>query len=141
MYIAADRSERSHIFALAPLLAVFTLLLLTPWSLCAQSASARGTISGTVTDQQGNAVPGAQVTVRSADFASARTFTTADNGSFTAAMLYPSVYMVEVKARGFVLKKPARVTLGIGSSVQITIRLGVAGVSQNVTVAGHGPTV
>ena len=39
----------------------------------AQSAAARGTISGTVTDPQGNAVAGAQVTVRNTDFTSART--------------------------------------------------------------------
>ena len=38
-------------------------------------------------------------------------------------------------------EKPARVTLGVGGSVQLTIQLGVAGTSQNVTVAAHGPTV
>ncbi len=32
-------------------------------------------------------------------------------------------------------------TLGVGSSVQITLKLGVAAVSENVTVTGHGPTV
>jgi hypothetical protein len=98
-------------------------------------------ISGTVTDQQGGAVAGAKVTVRSVDFASARMFTTSDSGRFTAATLYPGMYTIEVKAPGFVLKKPARVTLGVGSSVQLTIKLGVAGSSQSVTVSGRGPTV
>ena len=117
------------------------LLCLFSSALLAQSASARGTIGGTVTDQQGNAVAGAQVTIRSADFSSARTLTTSDAGGFTAAMLTPGMYTVEVKAPGFTLKKPARVNLGVGSSLQLTIQLAVAGVSQSVTVAGHGPTV
>ena len=86
-------------------------------------------------------MPGAKVTIRSADFASAREFVTSGTGSFTAAMLYPGAYTVDVKAPGFSLKKPLRVTLGVGSSVQVTIKLGVAGTSQNVTVSGHGPTV
>ena len=107
----------------------------------AQSAASRGVISGTVTDPQGNTVAGAHVTIRSADFTSARTLTTSDTGAFTAALLPAGVYTVEVTAPGFKLKKPARVTLGVGSSVRLDIRLGVAGTSENVTVTGHGPTV
>ena len=117
------------------------LCLLFSTAAVAQSASARGTISGTVTDPQDNAVAGAKVTIRSADFTSARTLTTSDTGNFVAVLLNPGVYTVGVKAPGFTLKKPARVTLGVGSSVQLTIKLGVAGTSENVTVAGHGPTV
>ena len=107
----------------------------------AQSASALGTISGEVTDQQGNAVAGAQVIVRSADFTSTRKLTTSNSGGFTVTSLNPGAYTVEVKASGFTLKKPARVTVGVGSSVQLTIKLGVAATSESVTVAGHGPTV
>ncbi len=86
-------------------------------------------------------MPGAGVTIRSADFASTRKLTTSDSGSFTATMLNPGAYMVDVKAPGFTLKKPARVMVGIGSSVQLTIKLGVAATSENVTVTGHGPMV
>ena len=124
-------------FCLFPLAAIVLLSSIS----VGQSASARGVLSGTVTDQQGAAVPGATVTIRSADFASTRTATTSDNGSFTIAMLYPGMYTIDVKATGFTLKKAARVTLGVGSSVQVTIRLGIAGTSQNVTVSAHGPTV
>ena len=79
--------------------------------------------------------------IRSADFSSVRTLTTSDTGAFTAPLLQPGVYTVEVAAPGFKLKKPARVTLGVGSGVKLDIRLGVAGTSENVTVTGHGPTV
>lgn len=79
------------------------------------------------------------MTVRSADFASTRKLTTSDAGGFTATMLNPGAYLVDVKAPGFTLKKPARVMVGVGSSVQLTIKLGVAAASENVTVTGHGP--
>ncbi|HUI85320.1 MAG TPA: carboxypeptidase regulatory-like domain-containing protein [Candidatus Binatia bacterium] len=115
-------------------------LLLCSSAALAQSAAARGTIGGTVTDPLGNAVAGAQVTIRSADFTSTRTVATSDTGTFTAPLLNPGVYTVEVRAPGFRLKKPVRLTLAIGSSVQLAIQLGVAGTSENVTVAGHGPT-
>ncbi len=94
-----------------------------------------------VTDQQANPVAGALVTIRNTDFSSKRELITSDTGSFSAAMLTPGAYMIEVKAPGFTLKKPARVNVGVGSSVRITLRLGVAAVSENVTVTAHGPTV
>jgi len=120
--------------------AALGVLFLASYSV-GQSAAARGVISGTVTDQQGNVLAGAQVIIRSADFSSARTMTTSESGAFIAPLLPPGAYTVEVKAPGFRLKKPARVTLGVGSSVRLDIQLGVAGASENVTVAGHGPTL
>jgi hypothetical protein len=141
MSTGSDRLRRFQVSHLASaFLAVLTLLSL-PISSHAQSASAKGVISGTVSDQQGAAISGAKVTIRSADFTSARTLITSETGGFTAAMLNSGAYTIEVKAPGFVLKKPARVTLGVGSSVQVTIRLGVAGTKQDVTVSGRGPTL
>ena len=101
------------------------VLLLASFA-AAQSASAKGSISGTVTDQQSNPVAGAQVTIRNTDFSSKRELVTTESGGFSAAMLTPGAYTIEVKAPGFSLKKPARINVGVGSSVQITLRLGVA---------------
>ena len=84
---------------------------------------------------------GAQVTIRSADFSSARKVVTNGDGIFSAALLNAGAYTVEVKAPGFVLKEPARVALGVGSSVSLKIQMGVAGTSENVKVTGHGPLV
>ena len=49
-------------------------------------------------------LPGAQVILRNLDFTSTRTLVTTENGSFSAAMLTPGLYTVEVKAPGFSLK-------------------------------------
>ncbi len=127
-----DRSSRcplSGLVRIAIVAAASDGVLSLPLALWSQSTSSRGVIQGTVSDQQGSAVVGAQITIRSADFTSARNLVTSDTGQFTAAMLSPGAYTVEVKAPGFSLKKPARVTLGVGSTVQIAIKLGVAAVS------------
>ena len=142
MFTGVDRMNRSRVSRLAvPCLAVFLLLSL-PLTSSAQSASARGVISGTITDQQGGSCARREGHVFAAPTSPPRVrcVTTSETGRFTAAMLNPGVYTIEVKAPGFALKKPARVTLGVGSTVQLTIQLGIAGTSQNVTVSGHGPT-
>jgi len=123
------------------LLGLYFSLLIHAAPAAAQSASSRGTLSGTVTDPQGRAVGGAKVTIRSADFSSTRTVATNDEGIFTAALLNSGAYTVQVEAPGLVLKKPARVTLGVGSSVDLKIQMGLAGTSEHVKVTAHGPTV
>ena len=117
------------------------MMLLCVAAAVAQSAAGKGSISGMVTDPQGDAVAGAQVTIRNVDFSSSRNLVTNENGAFSASMLTPGAYTVEVKAQGFTLKKPARVTLNVGASVEVNVRMGVAAVSQGVTVTAHGPTV
>jgi len=118
-------------------------ILIWLWASAAygQSAAARGSISGSVADPQGSALRGAHVMVRNMDFTFTRDLVTDETGSFTATMLTPGAYSLEIKAEGLTLKKSARVTLGVGASVHVDIHLGVASVSQGVTVTAHGPTV
>src|SRR5215472_10372026 len=116
-------------------------VLLTAGVAFAQSASSRGSISGTVTDPQGKPIPGAQVVVRNLDFTSTRNLTTDDTGAFSTTMLTIGTYIVELKAQGFAFKKPARIMLNVGASVEVNVRMGVAAVSPGVTVTAHGPTV
>jgi len=106
-----------------------------------QSAASRGTIIGTVTDPHGDVIPGAKVTIRNADLAAERVITTNDEGRFVTSFLPAGPYLIQVSAQGFALKKPFRVTLGVGSSLQVTVAMAVAGTSQNVTVTGRAPTV
>ncbi len=106
----------------------------------AQSAAARGTISGTVTDPQGNAVPGAQVTIRSADFSSARTLTTSDTGIFTAAMLHSR--RLHGRGEGPGLQPEEAGARDLGRRQQRATRDSAwawPAMSQNVTVTGARP--
>ena len=81
------------------LAALITVLLLGPNSAYAQKLT--GTISGTVTDASGAAVPGALVTVTNT--ATSQTFnaTTDTHGNYTVAELPDSVYDVKISATNF----------------------------------------
>jgi carboxypeptidase family protein len=74
---------------------VFTLLLfLLAFSVSAQTN--KGTISGTVTDQGGAVVQNVVVTVTNMDTAAERAVKTADDGTFTVALLEPGKYRISV---------------------------------------------
>jgi hypothetical protein len=122
-------------------LLVLLLALITCTGAHAQSAAALGSIAGTVLDPQGRTIPAAHVTIRNADSGLTRTAETDNDGRFSATFLPAGAYLVQVKAPGFELKKPPRVTLGAGASVQVAIKLTVTGASESVTVRGTAPTV
>src|SRR5690242_8909067 len=59
------------------------------------------TISGHVTDSQGLAVPGATITVTSANLQGARTVVSSENGDFIVAQLPAGTYEVVFELTGF----------------------------------------
>jgi len=122
-------------------LLILGAVLIATISAFGQSAASRGSISGMVTDPHGDAIPGAKVTIRNADLASQRVVTANEEGRFVAALLPSGPYLIQVAAPGFALKKPIRVTLGVGSSLQVNVAMAIAAASQSVTVTGRGPTV
>ena len=109
---------------------------------CAAIAqSSTSAILGSVVDAQGLAIPDAQVVIRNTDLSLVRSFTTDGHGNFRAAGLVSGAYVVEAKSKGMVLKRPVRLTLGLGSTTQVVLRLDVPTVKQNATVSARGATV
>jgi len=60
-----------------------------------------GSIIGTVTDPQGNAVVGAKVTVTSTTKSFTYDTTTNESGNYSVTHLIPDTYKVHVEATGF----------------------------------------
>ncbi|HSQ23041.1 MAG TPA: carboxypeptidase-like regulatory domain-containing protein, partial [Pyrinomonadaceae bacterium] len=76
----------------------FLLVLLGCVSAFGQSTSH---INGTVTDPQGNVVPGATVTLKDATKNFSRSQTTSDSGHFSLTLIPPGTYQLTVEAKGF----------------------------------------
>src|ERR1700747_649115 len=78
-------------------------LLLVAILLTARTAPAQGTtgsITGTVTDASGAAVPGATVTVTQTSTNDVHSATTSDSGFYTVPQLQPGKYRVSVEKGG-----------------------------------------
>jgi len=79
-----------------------TTLLLLSFALTSQAQITRGIISGTVRDENGAVVPGAQITITSTGSSlTKRDATTDDQGFYRVGALDPGSYNVVVEKDGF----------------------------------------
>src|SRR4029450_10630773 len=81
------------------------------WSANAFAQSGTGTITGTVVDGTGAALPGATVNVPEAGTGTVRTVTTDDAGRFRFAALNPGRYSLAVELASFRTLNVAEITL------------------------------
>ncbi|HEY6403635.1 MAG TPA: TonB-dependent receptor [Blastocatellia bacterium] len=112
--------------------ALLTMLL----ALLVLGQSDRGTITGTVTDSTGAAVPGASVTVTNTATNANSTAVTTNEGVYSIPALQPGAYRMRVEKSGFKRSEIAQVTVAVGSTVAANIAMEVGQVSEIVEVAG-----
>ncbi|HTA85902.1 MAG TPA: carboxypeptidase regulatory-like domain-containing protein [Silvibacterium sp.] len=122
------RSSRSLAFNILILLG-FVLSLTV-----AQAQTFRGGMNGTVTDQSGAVVAGAQVTAVDTGTASQHTTITSSGGEFTLQDLPLATYDVTVSAPGFQKVKFDKVQIQAGSVYSLPIKLNVAQQATTVEV-------
>jgi len=132
------KNFRPRVYAL--LMATLLFHMVAPADLAAQAGT--GTLSGTVVDEQGAAIPGANVTVT--EFATSATRTTASNaeGVFRLAGLPAGRYTVDVALDGFQPLKVTEVSLApaeIRSLERLQLKLGQ--LSESVTVTADTAVV
>ncbi|WP_162173549.1 carboxypeptidase-like regulatory domain-containing protein [Pseudacidobacterium ailaaui] len=99
------------------------------------------TLTGTVADTTGAAVPGAHFHVEnSATNASQDTVTNA-SGVYNVGRLLPGPYTVTVDANGFKRKIQTEITLTVGQNATVDIALEVGSTNETVTVTGGAALV
>src|ERR1017187_8121470 len=99
----------------------------------------RGTFSGSVTDQQGAAIPKAKITITETRTGVKATFSSEDSGAYPIPFLALGIYKIEAEAPRF--KKFSRdgLTLSASEHPVIDIRLEVGSVSESVEVHADSP--
>jgi len=100
-----------------------------------------GTISGTVTDSTGAVIPSAQVLVHDDDTGTLRTLTTSNAGTFTAPSVGVGRYTVTVTAPGFKPYKRTDVTVTVGQTLELDLKLAVTSGTETVNVEDTPPAV
>jgi hypothetical protein len=117
--------------------AVAFVLLLIAVPMAAQQST--GSITGTVQDSSGAAVPGATVTVRNVETGQERALVTNDGGGYSALSLPVGQYEIRVEKSGFSPVERTGITLVVGQQAVVPIEIAVGGVQQTVTVTGEPP--
>src|SRR6266705_1776830 len=95
-----------------------------------------GTITGTVTDQTGAAVPGTTVTLKNAETGVSRTVQTGETGKYEAFSLPAGSYEISASLAGFRTAVHTGISLAVGQNAVIDFALQVGQVNEAVTVTG-----
>jgi hypothetical protein len=124
-------------FSLYPLSLLSLCLFLAPllW------AQVFATLSGTVTDESGAAVWGADVTVRSTETGAVRTTTTDNSGSYQVFALPVGRYEVSASKPGFSEAVRASIRLAVGQDATANLVLRIGEVNQRVKVNADVPLI
>jgi Carboxypeptidase regulatory-like domain/TonB-dependent Receptor Plug Domain len=136
--VCSRRFSELHVFAhVAAILLMATILF--PAALRAQVAG--GTLSGTITDPTGRALPQAQIVIKNVDTGVVRTVTTNTDGFYTAVNLLPGTYQITISAAGFNTETKSGITMNVGAQQTFDLTLHVGTVTHTVEVTTEAPAV
>ena len=98
-------------------------------------------IQGTVTDEQGAIMPGANVLVANVQTGFTRDLISDERGWYRATALPPGDYQVTVTLQGFATQIRRGLTVTVGQEATVNVALRVANIEESVTVTGAAPLV
>ncbi|MEO6723798.1 MAG: carboxypeptidase-like regulatory domain-containing protein, partial [Blastocatellia bacterium] len=113
-------------------------ILLTMIGSLAYGQGATSSLAGSVIDPRGDAIAGAQVTVKHVGTGEEFSAVTAGNGTFNVPTLAAGVYNVMIAAQGFkqAILTDVKLDAGTPGSVRATLEVGAA--TETVTIQGGG---
>jgi hypothetical protein len=136
-----DRDRASSIekhqpnsFRLLAWVCLFFLGLSALLTVQAKAQTLYGSVVGTVTDNTGAAVPGANVVITDVHTNDARTVTTDSGGVYTVSTVPPGSYQVNITKDGFQQYKTTGIDVTANNVVRVDAQLSVGAVSQTVEV-------
>ena len=132
-----NKSPNRILFVLAVGICICLAAMLLGSPLSAQSTF--GSISGSVTDASGAAVPDTQVTLTNIGTAAKQTYTTGADGLYSFVNLNPAEYRVDFEKSGFKHTKRDSVVVQVQQGVRIDAVMEIGAVSQTVEVTAETP--
>jgi hypothetical protein len=116
-------------------------LLLLMTFVMAGAQEFRGSLTGTVTDPNGAALPGATVEIRNVETNVANTATTNDDGNYSFPLLNPGKYTLTVTAQGFSNATRENIEIRVADKLTLDVPLSVTGVGETVTTVASAPVL
>src|ERR1700676_466310 len=122
---------------------VLFLIVVLPFtmstSIRVQAQVAGATLTGTISDSSGSAIPNADVSIKNVATGETRALTTDAAGFYTAPNLLPGKYEVTVTAPGFSTSVRSGITLTVGAQQLLNIPMKVGELSEKVEVTSEAP--
>jgi len=122
-------------------LALAVMLLNAPCVPMWAQGETTSAIVGSVTDQTGAAIAGAQITITDEATGFRRSVTTDDSGRFSFPQLRPGVYSVKAEADHFAPQRKDSVPAALGQRQTAEFRLNLATASEEVLVTEKAPLI
>src|SRR5262249_17305747 len=95
------------------------------------------TVTGSVTDQTGSAIPGVTAPLKNLETGVARTTITNETGKYEALSLPAGNYEIRASLTGFQTAMGNGVSLGVGQTPVVNFALQVGALSESVTAEGQ----
>jgi hypothetical protein len=116
-----------------------SVLMLAVFALPAFAQTNKGTIKGTITDQNGGIVTNAAVTVTNVNTNTERTVSTGDDGTYEFPLLDPGTYKLTVKAPTFSDVTRENIMVQTASTQALDIMMTAGQVGGTVTITAAAP--
>jgi Carboxypeptidase regulatory-like domain len=119
----------------------FLFIAISMFLICTVAFAQRdlGTITGTITDAQGAAVPNAKLTLSEDATGVSYNIQSNDTGSFTRPALKAGIYTITVEAPGFQKAQQKNILINPGEPTAINIHLEVGNSTQTIEVTASAP--
>src|ERR1044072_6428098 len=118
---------------------LFLLVAVLVFPACTQVST--GDMTGRVTDQQGQVVPGATVTATNKGTGLTRSTTTDDAGEYTITQLPPGKYDLSVEAKSFIKTLAPNFDINVGAKVTNKYELKPGAIRATVNVEAEAAAV
>jgi hypothetical protein len=104
-------------------------------------AQGYGSISGTVTDETGAAIPGSTIVVTQVETGRQTTAISSQTGSFVLTTLPPAAYTVKITQPGFRTFEQKGIILQADQALTLTLKLSIGQVTETVEVTSAAPQI
>ena len=130
---------RSAVSGRAIVCGFFSVILFLSCSLALKAQSTYGTLTGTVTDMSGAAVPGATVTLINKATAEKQAQDTGDTGLYSFVNLNPGEYRLVAEKTGFKQVNRENLVILVQQTARVDITLPIGQATETVTVTSDVP--
>src|SRR6266404_5075424 len=132
----SNRNKQAGVWrsVFASVLLVCLVVLLSSSAPAALAQDVKGSVRGTVTDEQGAAVTGAEVTISDSSTGFSRSTTTGSDGVYNFPDLPLGTFNIRVTHSGFKTSEQVGITVHASDSLVFNIALKLGSVSEQITV-------